>query len=96
MGRSHEHRKSHDQYAREALAPVRRSLLTLFHAIKFHSGQAGLTEFISTYGAAYGLTPDVVYRGQVTRIDEGYLMELSRIARENGYIYNAFGDVEEM
>ena len=71
MGRGKEFRgrKSHDQYAREALSPVRRSLLTLFKAIEFHVGKDGLTRFIMEYGGAYGLTPDIVYRGNVTRID---------------------------
>ena len=62
MGRGKEFRgrKSHDQYAREALSPVRRSLLTLFKAIEFHVGKDGLTRFIMEYGGAYGLTPDTV------------------------------------
>ncbi len=97
MGREHHKhgRKSHDQYAREALGPVRRSLLTLYRAIEYHSGKRGLTAFIIEYGGAYGLTPDNVYSGRVTRIDLDFLEQLIVIARENGYIEDAFSALEE-
>lgn len=92
-GESYRGRRSHDDYAREALSPIRRSILTLYRAIETHSGRDRLTFFVREYGGAFGLTPEHVYRGRVTRVDQASLLELITIARENGFIPDPFAEV---
>lgn len=93
MGRGKEAysgRRSHDSYARDALAPIRGSLLTLYRSIQEHSGKDRLTFFISEYGAEYGLTPDNIYLGNIAPIDEVALQELIARARLEGFIPDPF------
>lgn len=96
MGRGKEFRsgrKSHDEYARETLGPIRGSLLTLYRSILEHSGKDRLTFFISEYGAEFGLTPDNIYIGNIAPIDEVALHELLARALDEGFIPNPFAEL---
>lgn len=96
MGRGNEFRngrRSHDSYAHEALAPIRASLLTLYRSIQIYRGKEQLTFFISEYGAEFGLTPDNIYKGNITPIDEVALQELLARALEEGFIPDPFAEL---